>query len=123
MRDAESSAADADEIVNVVDGIDTSPNGVADVAPSRFAAKSGACESRTEGLESNSVCFLHANVQDFVSKSADLYLFVDQQGFPEIVGFTETFLDKSKSAELHGYIQVARLNRRTGTRRRHYLVC
>ena len=39
---------------------------------------------------------------------------VESQGFPEIVGFTETFLDKSKPAELDGYIQVARLDRRTG---------
>ena len=72
MRDAESSAADADEIVNVVDGIDRSPNGVADVAPSWFAARPSACESRTQGLESRSVSFLHANVHGFVSKSADL---------------------------------------------------
>ena len=30
------------------------------------------------------------------------------------MGFTETFLDKAKSAELSGYIQVARLDRRIG---------
>ena len=97
---AESSVADADEIENVVDGIDTSPNGVADVAPSWFAARPSACESRTQGLESSSFSFLHANVQSFVSKSADLVFFVEQQGFPEIVGFTETFLNKSKSVDL-----------------------
>ena len=30
------------------------------------------------------------------------------------MGFTETFLDKSKPAELSGYVQIARLDRRTG---------
>ena len=44
--------------------------------------------------------FLHANVQGFVSKSADLAFFVEQQGFPEIVGFTKTFFDKSRPVEL-----------------------
>ena len=53
-------------------------------------------------------------MQGFVSKSADLVFVIAQQGFPEIVGFTETFLDKSRSADLQGYIQVARLDRRTG---------
>ena len=60
------SAIDEDVTVNVVDGTDTSPNGVADVAPSMLAARPSARESHTEGLESNSCCFLHANVQGFV---------------------------------------------------------
>ena len=54
-QNAESSLADVNEIVNVADGIDTSPNGVAEVASSWCAAKPNACESRTQALETSSV--------------------------------------------------------------------
>ena len=58
--------------------------------------------------------FLLANVQGFVSKTAELAFLVERSNFPTYVAFTETFLDKAKPAELHGYIQVSRLDRRTG---------
>ena len=66
----------------------TPPNGAADVAIAAVAASPSACESRTQGLENSSFSFLLANVQGFVSKSADLTLFEENQGCPEIVGFT-----------------------------------
>ena len=88
------SVIDEDVFVSVVDGIDTSPNGVADVAPSRFAARPSARKSRTEGLESSSCSFLHTILQGAFSKSADLAFFMEQQGFPKIVCFTATFLDR-----------------------------
>ena len=50
----------------------TPPNGAADVAIAAVAASPSACESRTQGLENSSFSFLLANVQGFVSKSADL---------------------------------------------------
>ena len=62
-----------------------------------------------EGIGYSSCSFLFADVQGFVSKSADLAFFVKNRGCPEIVGFTDTFLDKSKPAELSGYVQIARL--------------
>ena len=75
-QSAESLHADVHEIVNDVDGIDAPQKRLVDVAPSCFAARPSACESRTQGLESSSVSFLHANVQGFVSKSADLAFFI-----------------------------------------------
>ena len=92
----------------------TPPNGAADVAIAAVAVSPRACESLTNGFENNSFSFLLANVQGFVSKSADLAFFVENRGCPEIVGFTVTFLDKSKPAELNGYVQISRLDRRTG---------
>ena len=56
------SAIDENATVNVVDGTDTSPNGVADVAPSMLAARPSARESHTEGLESNCFSVILANV-------------------------------------------------------------
>ena len=58
--------------------------------------------------------FLLANIQGFVSKTAELAYLVERAFFPTYVAFTETFLGKGKSAELHGYVMVSRLDRRTG---------
>ena len=63
------------------------------LAIAAVAAGPSARESRTQGLENSSFSFLLANVQGFLSKSADLAFFVENRGCPEIVGFTETFLD------------------------------
>ncbi len=58
--------------------------------------------------------FLLANVQGFVSKTVELAFLVERANYPTYIGFTETFLDQGKHAELHGYVQVSRLDRRTG---------
>ena len=58
----------------------TPPNGAAGVAIAAVAAILNACESRTQGLENSSVSFLLANVQGFVSKSADLACVVENRG-------------------------------------------
>ena len=58
--------------------------------------------------------FLLANIRGFVSKTADLEYLVERSNYPTYIGFTETFLDKAKVPILHGYTQVARLDRRTG---------
>ncbi len=90
------------------------PKGVADPEPFSPSTSPSACEPRTEGLDSCSVSFLHANVQGFLSKSAEIAFLVESNGFPEIIGFTETFLDKSKPSDVEGYVEIARLDRRTG---------
>ena len=51
------------------------PNGDTDAAIAIVAASPSACESRSKGLDNSSFSFLLANVQGFVSKSADLAFF------------------------------------------------
>ena len=73
-------------------------------------------ETHLKGSDACSFTFLHANVQGLISKSAEVSFMVEACGFPSIVCFTETFLDKSKAFMLPGYIEIARLDRRTGER-------
>ena len=81
---------------------------------SPFPASPTAREPRPQGLDACSFTFLHANTQGIFSKSADVAHLVERSNFPQIVGFTETFLDPSKPFSLKGYVQIARLDRRTG---------
>ena len=74
----------------------------------------GEREPLIEGPESSGFTFLHANVQGFASKSAEIAHLIERCNFPDVVGFTESFLEDGKSASLHGYSSVARLDRRTG---------
>ncbi len=85
-------------------------------APLTPSASPSACEPCTEGLDASSFSFLLANVQGFTSKSAEIAFLIESKGFPSLVAFTETFLDKAKPAEIPGYVQIARLDRRTGER-------
>ena len=77
-------------------------------------ASPAAREPRHLGLDACSFTFLLANVQGIFSKSAEVAHLVDRCNHPQIVGFTETFLDPSKPFSLQGYVQIARLDRRTG---------
>ncbi len=88
--------------------------GVANDASFYPSASSGAREPCSKELDASSLTFLHANVQGIFSKSADVAYLVERCNFPQIVGFTETFLDPSKHFSLKGYVQIARLDRRTG---------
>ncbi len=92
----------------------TPPKGATDDTPFSSSASPAAREPCHMGLDSCSFTFLLANVQGFSSKSAEVAHLVERCGFPSVVGFTETFLDPSKSASLAGYTQIARLDRRTG---------
>ena len=72
----------------------------------------------SEGLVCSGLSFLHANVQGFSSKTEELVHLVERANFPVFVCFTETFLKyggkKAPQVSLAGYVQVARLDRRTG---------
>ena len=94
----------------------TPPKGDVDAALFHPSASSGAREPCLKELDASSLSFLLANVQGFVSKSAELAHLVERCDFPSIVGFTETFLDPSKTPSLDGYVEVARLDRRSGER-------
>ena len=71
-------------------------------------------ESTSSGVVPSGFTFLLANIQGFMSKTAELAYLVERSNFPTYIAFTETFLDKAKSPNLHGYVQVSRLDRRTG---------
>ena len=49
-----------------------------------------------------------------MSKTVDLAYLVERSNFPTYIAFTETFLDKAKYPKLDGYVEVSRLDRRTG---------
>ena len=72
------------------------------------------------GLVPDSFTFLHANVQGFMSKTAEISRLIERSNYPTFIGFTETFLEKAgkttPAATVAGYVQVARLDRRTGER-------
>ncbi len=85
-----------------------------DAAPFDPSASPTAREPRPQGLDACSFAFLHANTQGMFSKSAEVADLVERCNRPQIVGFTETFLDPSKPFSLEGYVQIARLDRRTG---------
>jgi hypothetical protein len=58
---------------------------------------------------------MHLNLRGFVSHQAELQHRIAQSGFPDLVGITESFLDKSTStAALIGYTLISRLDRRDG---------
>lgn len=61
-------------------------------------------EQCSVGPVNSSFSFLHANVQGIFSKSAKVARMVERCGKPEVVGFTDTFLDKSKHFSLAGYV-------------------
>ena len=90
------------------------PKGVANDTPFYPSASSGMRQPRPKELDVSCLSFLLANVQGLISKSAEVAHLVELCGFPSIVGFTETFLDPSKKPSLDGYVEVARLDRRTG---------
>ncbi len=92
------------------------PNGDGGLDAFHLSASSGVREPRSKELGACSLTFLHANVQGFTSKSAEIAHMIEQQGYPSFVGFTESFLDPSKPAHLDGYVLIARLDRRTGER-------
>ena len=92
------------------------PKGAANDTPFHPSASSGMRQPRPKELDACSFTFLHANVQGFSSKSAEIAHLVERAGFPSVVGFTETFLDPGKPANLDGYVLIARLDRRTGER-------
>ena len=49
-----------------------------------------------------------------MSKTVDLAYLVERSNFQTYIAFTETFLDKAKYPKLDGYVEVSRLDRRTG---------
>jgi hypothetical protein len=76
----------------------------------------GSCQSEPE-LPSLDICLwiMHLNLHGFVSHQAELQHRIAQSGFPDLVGITESFLDKSIStAALIGYTLISRLDRRDG---------
>ena len=92
----------------------TPPKGDVDAALFHPSASSGVRQPRPKELDACRFTFLHANVQGCTSKSAEIAHLVERCGYPSVVGFTETFLDPSKPCALEGYVQIARLDRRTG---------
>ena len=49
-----------------------------------------------------------------MAKTMDLGYLVERLNVSAYVAFTQTFLDNAKLAKLDGYIEVSRLERRTG---------
>ena len=61
------------------------------------------------------VSLLHLNLHGFLSHQAELEYQLQHHHFPDLVGITESFLDKSvHKVILCGYTMISRLDRRDG---------
>ena len=75
----------------------------------------GLCQSKPEPSLDLELHILHVNIRGLLSHKAELEARLAKHGKPEVVGITETHLDKSVAAvSLCEYTQISRLDRRDG---------
>ena len=76
----------------------------------------GLCESSVSPYCSDSsFSMVHVNIRGFLSHRHELEVYLETLGFPNFVGLTETFLDKSViNPTMHGYVLISRLDRQNG---------
>ena len=83
---------------------------------SRPSLGSCSCKSEPKLLPMDvHIHILHVNLRGFLSHKTELEARIAKQGLPELVGITETHLDKSVPAiTLSNYTLISRLDRRDG---------